>query len=239
MNQRFLGVFFIILIIFCQPLFVLAADDFVPLYNGKDLTGWRGSTELPLDPAAWQKMPTEKKEKLQKQYNEDMAKHWRADGDEIVNDGKGVFLTTEKDYGNFELHLEWMMKDHNTDSGIYLRGYPQVQIWDPASKKEAKNGAAKGSGALWNNKDEKNGRFPLVKADKPVGEWNTFDIKMVGNRVTIRFNGQLTVDNATLDNIYAKDGEPIVERGPIQLQTHGGEMRFRNIKIKELPAEKK
>jgi len=150
---------------------IQAADSkSVPLYNGKDLTGWRGQGMH--DPAVWNDMKSEDREKTQAKYNDDMRSHWRAEGEEIINDGKGVYLTTDKDYGDFILELEWKMMKADGDSGIYLRGYPQVQIWDPACEKDKKLGADKGSGALWNNTDPKNGKFPLVVADKPIGEWN-------------------------------------------------------------------
>jgi len=203
----------------------------VPLFNGKDLSGWRGQGMH--DPVVWNDMKPEEREKKQAAYNDDLNKHWRVEGNEIINDGKGVYLTTDKDYGDFILELEWKMMAPGGDSGIYLRGYPQVQIWDPKNEKEKKNGADKGSGALWNNKDEKNGKWPLVVADKPIGEWNKVRIEMRGETVTITMNDQLVVDKATMENYY-KRGTPISPVGPIQLQTHGSEMRFRNITIQEL-----
>jgi hypothetical protein len=75
-----------------------------------------------------------------------------------------------------------------------------------------------------------------VKADNPVGEWNTFHIKMVGPRVSVWLNDKLTVDNQVLDNFFDR-AQPIVARGPIELQTHGSEIRFRNILIRELMAK--
>lgn len=203
----------------------------VPLYNGKDLTGWRGQEMI--NPVVWNEMKSEDREKKQAQFNDSMKSHWRAEGEEIINDGKGVLLTTDKDYGDFILELEWKMMKADGDSGIYLRGYPQVQIWDPASARDKKLGADKGSGALWNNTDPKNGKFPLVVADKPVGEWNKMKIEMRGEKVTITLNDKLVVDGATMENYY-KRGTPISPVGPIQLQTHGSEMRFRNIAIQEL-----
>ena len=72
------------------------------------------------------------------------------------------------------------------DSGIYLRGTPQVQIWD-YTKEGGKwdLGADKGSGGLWNNTPGAPGKDPLVLADKPFGEWNTFRIIQVGARTTV------------------------------------------------------
>ena len=62
------------------------------------------------------------------------------------------------------------------DSGIYLRGTPQVQIWDYTKEGASSHGADKGSGGLWNNSPGAPGKDPLVLADKPFGEWNTFRI---------------------------------------------------------------
>ena len=125
------------------------------------------------------------------------------------------------------------MVSHNGDSGVYLRGYPQVQVWDPDNPREIKNGAPKGSGALWNNNNDNPGKWPLVKADNPVGEWNTFRIKMIGPRVWIWLNDKPTVDGQVLDNFFDRT-QPVVPRGPIELQTHGSEIRFRNIFIREI-----
>ena len=120
------------------------------------------------------------------------------------------------------------------DSGIYLRGIPQVQIWDTTKEGgKWKLGADKGSGGLWNNPKNKPGRDPLVHADKPFGEWNHFRIIMKGSSVTIHLNGKLVVDNATLQNYFDKRGS-LPKRGPIQLQTHGGEIRWRNVFLREL-----
>ena len=152
---------------------------------------------------------------------------------ELVNDGKGVYCTTDRDYENFELHLDWKMVEPNTDSGIYLRGTPQVQIWDPANPKEVENGAPQGSGGLWNNNQGTAGRFPTSKQDRPIGEWNQFRIRMVDDVVTVYFNGERVVDQAVMTNFWARD-EKMFPSGPIQLQTHGGEMRFRNVFLREL-----
>ena len=130
-----------------------------------------------------------------------------------------------------------MLIDYKTvpsaDSGIYLRGYPQVQIWDTTEAGgKWRFGAMHGSGGLWNNRP-KEGWSPLVHADKPFGQWNHFRIIMIGENVTIWLNKQLVVDHADLLNYWKKSG-PIIEKGPIQLQTHGGEIRWRNIYIKEV-----
>jgi hypothetical protein len=171
----------------------------------------------------------------QAEWNADRDKHWRVDAakGEIVSDGLGVHLATARDYGDFELYADWLMVSANGDSGIYLRSFPQVQIWDPANSREAANGVEKGSGALWNNNADNPGKWPLVKADNPVGQWNTLRVRMVGSRVTVWLNGKQTVNDQVLDNYFDRS-QPVLPRGPIELQTHGSEIRFRNIFIRVL-----
>ncbi len=212
-----------------------APEGFTSLFKGKDLSGWRGR-QRDYSPYEEAKLSQEQMAAKQQAWNADMAKHWRVDQDkgEIVSDGHGVYLTTAKDYGDFEFYVDWLMVSHNGDSGVYLRSYPQVQIWDPDNPEVASLGAPKGSGALWNNNDDNPGKWPLVKSDNPVGKWNTFRIKMIGSRVWVWFNGMLTVDGQILDNYFDRS-KPVLPRGPIELQTHGSEIRFRNVCIREIP----
>jgi hypothetical protein len=209
---------------------------FTKLFNGKDLSGWRGR-QPNYNPAEESKLPPADLAVKQTQWNTDRDLHWKVDPakSEIVSDGQSPHLATAKDYGDFELYVDWLMVNHNGDSGVYLRGYPQVQVWDPDNPREAKNGAARGSGALWNDNDDNPGKWPLVKADNPVGEWNTFRIKMIGPRVWIWLNDKPTVVGQVLDNFFDRT-QPVVARGPIELQTHGSEIRFRNIYLREIPA---
>ena len=204
-------------------------EGFTALYNGKDLTGWRGGDTS--DHRAYLALSPEKRAERDKAWTADMLAHWKAEGDELVNDGKGKYATTEKEYGDIELTLEYNMAPLG-DSGIYLRNVPQVQIWDPANAKEKKNGADKGSGALWNN-GVNNGKFPLVVADKAPGEWNSLRIVMVGARVSVWLNGKQTVDHAILENYYDRK-VAIPAKGPICLQTHGAPIRWRNVFVREI-----
>lgn len=209
---------------------VRAPEGFTPLYNGRDLTGWRGGDTY--DHRKWLALPAAERAALDAEWTADMRAHWRAAGPELVNDGKGKYATTVRDYGDFELRLEY-----NTvplaDSGIYLRGVPQVQIWDHTNPAEFRNGAQKGSGGLWNNSRGAPGKDPLVLADKPFGEWNAFRIVMVANRVSVWLNGHLVVDHAVMENYYDR-ALPVPDRGPISLQTHGGPIRWRHIVIREI-----
>jgi hypothetical protein len=225
-----------------KPVKPKAPKGFTVLFDGKDLTGWRGR-QPNYDPAAEAKLTKEELAAKQTAWNAERDAHWKVDTDkgEIVSDGKNPHLATVKDYGDFEMAVDWLMVSPNGDSGIYLRGLPQVQIWDPSNPREVRNGAEKGSGALWNNKADNPGKFPLVKADNAVGQWNTLKIRMIGDKVWIWLNDKLTVDGQKLDNYFDKPNAaptPIPTRGPIELQTHNSEMRFRNIYIREIPPGK-
>ncbi len=208
---------------------------FAPLFNGKDLSGWRGGDTF--DHRKYRAMPEAQRAEQDAQWTADMKSHWRVAGDELVNDGHGKYATTERDYGDFELLLEYKTVPL-ADSGIYLRGVPQVQIWDHTNPREfeIKNGVQKGSGGLWNNGPGAPGKDPLVLADKPFGEWNQFRILMVGARVTVWLNEKLVVDHANLENYYDRNA-PVPVKGPIELQTHGGEIRWRNIFLREIKGE--
>ncbi|MBL9117068.1 MAG: DUF1080 domain-containing protein [Verrucomicrobiaceae bacterium] len=206
---------------------------FTAIFNGKDLTGWYG-----LNPHSVVKLSGEKKEAALKAMREDFAKHWRVENGELVNDGEGGYATTDKEFGDIELHIEYKTVP-KADSGIYLRGTPQVQIWDKNQVFDPKRPDRKphlGSGGLFNNTPGTPGRDPAVLADKEFGEWNKFRIRQVGAKTWVWLNDQLVVDGAVMENFWDKK-LPLPAKGPIMLQTHGGEIRWRNIFLKELSAE--
>ena len=209
---------------------------FTALFNGKDLTGWWGlSTE---DPRKWMALSEEDFKKKHDASLEDIAKHWRVESGELVNDGRGLYLTTEKYLRDFELLMDYKTVP-KADSGIYLKATPQVQIWDytEAGGKWGRD-ADKGSGGLWNNRAGSPGKDPLVLADKPFGQWNHFRIIQCGSRTWVWLNDQQVVDGEILENYFDKTRQtPLVPAGPMQLQTHGGEIRWRNIFLREIPGE--
>ena len=199
---------------------------FVALFNGIDLEGWKGLAGEGGSPLSRARMSPEELKEAQKKADESMRAHWRVEDGALVFDGKGESLCTARDYGDFEMLVDWKILE-NGDSGIYLRGSPQVQIWDPNQQKI-------GSGGIYNN--QKNPSQPLVMADNPIGEWNTFRIKMVGDRVTVHLNGQLVVDNVVMENYWDR-ALPIFPSGQIELQNHGNTLYFRNVFIREIPRE--
>jgi hypothetical protein len=205
-----------------------------PVFNGKDLTGWYGQGQV--DPRKVAAMSADDRARQRSADDVELRKHWRVDSGELVNDGEGPFATTEREYGDIELRLEYRTVA-KADSGVYLRGTPQVQIWD-TTKEGGKwdRGADKGSGGLFNNSPGAPGRDPLVHADKPFGEWNTLRVVQVGERTWVWLNDQMTVDGARMENFWDRTS-PLPRVGPLQLQTHGGEIRWRRIALREIPAD--
>ena len=127
---------------------------FTALFNGEDLTGWKGLLKPPLDnPSIRAKLTPEQLADAQKEADKAMRRGWRVQNGELVFNGHGRSLCTAKDYGDFELYVDWKISPHG-DSGIYLRGCPQVQIWDPFTK-PTKSGSEVGSGGLYNNLNPK------------------------------------------------------------------------------------
>jgi hypothetical protein len=207
---------------------------FRALFNGQDLSGWYG-----WNPHTSAKLQGAKKAANLEQQRAEFSQHWRAEKGELVNAGTGPYATTTADFGDIELLIEYKTVA-KADSGIYLRGTPQVQIWDTNQPDDAKRPDRRprlGSGGLFNNTAGAPGRDPLVKADKPFGEWNAFRIRQIGARTWVWLNGKLVVDGAVMENYWDRT-QPLPAKGPIMLQTHGGEIRWRNIFILELtPAE--
>ena len=198
---------------------------FVSLFNGKDLTGWKG---LVGNPVSRSKMSE------QELLLAEAAASTKAQQDWVVKDGLLIFtghgdnLCTVKKYGDFEMYVDWKITEKG-DAGIYLRGSPQVQIWD-TSRREV--GAQVGSGGLYNN--QKNQKIPLSVADNKVGEWNTFHITMIGDKVSVALNGVLVTDNVVLENYWDRK-IPIFIKEQIELQAHGTYVAYRNIFVREIP----
>jgi hypothetical protein len=200
---------------------------FVSMFNGKNLDGWKGLVENPIQRA---KMSTRKLAAAQKKADEEAVRDWRVEEGCIVFYGTGGNnLCTEKQYSDFEMLVDWkLFPGPEPDAGIYLRGTPQVQIWDTA---RVNVGAQVGSGGLYNNQQHPS--IPLKVADQKVGEWNTFRIRMIGDRVSVWLNGELVTDNVILENFWDRS-QPIFPKEQIELQAHGSKAAYRDIYIKEI-----
>jgi 3-keto-disaccharide hydrolase len=204
---------------------------FTALFNGRDFDDWTGASTR--DPREIKAMNEEERAAHDAKMKEGIHKRWHVEDGMLVSDGHEPYLATKREFGDFEMWVDWLIGPKG-DSGIYLRGAPQVQIWDPTNPGSFKNGNQKGSGALWNNKNHE--RWPLERADRPVGEWNRMYIRMIGPYVSVILNDKPVVKNVVMENYYDKT-IPMFARGPIYLQTHGSETRFRNVFIREIPAE--
>jgi HEAT repeat protein len=199
-------------------------EGFVPMFNGKDLSGWQGLVE---NPVARAKMKPEELARKQAEADKKVPLNWSVKDGCIWFNGNGENLCSVKEYGDFEMLVDWKISKKG-DSGIYLRGSPQVQIWDTS---RVDVGAQVGSGGLYNN--QINASKPLLVADNPVGDWNTFRIIMIGEKVSVWLNGELVVDNVILENYWDRS-IPIFPKGHIELQAHGTNLAFRDIYVKEI-----
>jgi hypothetical protein len=238
--------YFLPLAVVLCPAVAVAADPtpsppkgFTALFNGKDFTNFKGWAvhEKGGSPVDLAKLTPEERQKKFDGWTADLKNHWTIEDGALVNKGTGPFLASEKDYADFELLVEYKISP-TVDAGIYPKTMPQIQVWDPTDPKQAANDNAKGSGGLWNNPKGTPGRDPLVKADKPAGEWNQFRILVVGERITIHLNNQLVVDHARILNYFDK-GKPVPKAAPFLLQTHAPKLpiHWRNIFVREIPAK--
>src|SRR5690606_24949134 len=195
-------------------------EGYVALFNGKDLTGWKGLVENPIKRA---QMSAKELAAKQVEADKKMRDSWRAENGVLVFNGHGDNIATVKQYGDFELLLDWKLDKNGKepDAGVYLRGTPQVQMWDIS---RTNVGAQVGSGGLYNN--QKNESKPLKVADNPLGEWNNMKIKMVGEKVWVWLNGELVVDNVTLENFWDRN-QSIFPMEQIELQAHGSQVWYR------------
>ena len=204
-------------------------EGFRALFNGEDLTGWHG-----LNPHSVARLKGEKRAANLAKQKEDFAKHWTVENGELVNDGHGPYANTDQEFGDMEFMLEYKTVA-KADSGIYLRGTPQVQIWDWHQTFNPERPTRKphlGSGGLFNNAAGSPGRDPMQFADRGFGEWNQFRIRQIGAHTWVWLNGTLVADGEMAN--YWDRSKQLRATGPIMLQTHGGEIRWRNIFIREI-----
>lgn len=203
---------------------------FRAIFNGKDLDNWKGQiAEDPRRIAKLTKGLSEKQiEKMQNDADKKTLAHWAAENGMIHYDGaRGIGnLESREHFGDFEMYIDWKIPKGG-DSGIFPRNMPQVQIWDPAGGKRN----VVGSGGLDNNGPN---IAPKKKADNPVGTWNTFYIKMIGDKIWVKLNGKTVIDGEMKGNYWKNFKEPPPKTGPIVLQSHGSHLWFRNIFIREL-----
>lgn len=231
---RFIALF-VGLLVFCSwPADTFAQstqhppEGFDAIFNGKDLEGWYGGETR--DPSFSKGWGEPRWSGYTNQLHEAVAKHWRIENGELIGNGAGPDLVCWGQYSDFEMWIDWKVSKYG-ESGISLRHQPGVALWDTTSAALKQRGANKGSGGLSQNKRQ--GQFPSQHADQPTGQWNRMYIRMVGPYITVILNDKKVLDNIALENAYAP-GSPIDPRGSIHLRTRGGEVRFRNIAVREL-----
>jgi hypothetical protein len=192
-----------------------AAGEFAKLYNGSDLSGWHcqgGKLES-----------------------------WKANGPIIscVAPGGG-WLTSDKEYGDFEFHLEYRIGPGG-NSGVGIR-YPaqgdpahvgmEIQILDDFADQYKNLQAAQYNGGIYYQAPA------LVKAAKGPGEWNKYEIRCQGSKILIKLNGVKIQDVNVENYTEGKGGHlPLAKRprrGFVGMQSHGDQVDFRNIEIREL-----
>ncbi len=175
---------------------VAPPSGFTALMNGRDFTGWQDAASA--------------------------VDHWKIENGELINDGKGADLVTVKSYRNFELMLEWKIPPKG-DSGVFLPGGQQVQIW------AKENGSG---GFVFNHKYTVS---PAVVADKPLGEWNAFHIKLLDSKVTVTLNGKVVMQDVPVEKGF-EPPMPGPAEGALRLQKspHNVMTAFRNVFIREL-----
>ncbi len=206
---------------------------FVNLLPGPALEGWRGGDTF--DHRALLAMPEAQRAAKVAEWTALARRHWKPEGAELVTTGKGPCLATLKDYGDIDFRVEYRISPKG-DSGIYLRNVPQVQIWDTENPDAWKHGGKLGSGGLWNNSPGAPGKDPSVLADKPAGQWNALRVVQLGERVSVWLNDRQVVDHARLENYYDRS-KPLPATGPLLLQSHGDPVRWRNLRLREIPGD--
>jgi len=166
-----------------------------PLFNGKDLAGWKPDNEA--------------------------TNHWKAESGDLVNETPGANIQSTRKVNDFKLHVEYNCPQGG-NSGIYLRGRYEVQVaYEPTNDEFHGMGAVYGFLA------------PKLRLPEKPGQWETFDITLVGRYVTIRRDGMLTIDNQEIPGITggaldSREAEPNV----IYIQgDHTGGMKYRNITL--------
>jgi hypothetical protein len=222
-----------------------AQTGFTPLFNGKDLTGWKippgdnGHWKVvdgAIDYDAESEAPGEKSLVSEREFGDYVLRaEWRIKSTPYVNPNVFIILSNglhKKDADGKEIRLNVP----DSDSGIYMRGSSkaQVNIWAwPV-----------GSGEVYGYRTDSKmppevraAVTPKRNADRDIGTWNAFEITMRGDRLTVVLNGEEVISNAQLPGVPA--------RGPVVLQHHGGKkngvwvsppslVQFRNISIKEM-----
>ncbi len=177
-------------------------EGWLPLFTGKDLAGWKAVGRY--------------------------KSEWRAENGALANPVESDNLYTEKEFGNFQLHVEFKLPKGG-NSGVFLRGCKEVQVADSFGKAKLDDQDCGGMfGVL----------APAVNACKPPGEWNALDVTIVGRKITVVLNGKTTVDGQVVNGVTGGQiNEEEDKPGPLMLQGDHSAVWFRNLWLKPLSAD--
>jgi hypothetical protein len=187
-------------------------EGFEPLFNGKDLTGWKVNEGGKIE-------------------------RWVAENGILYVSGRGGgWLMTETEYSDFEIRLEYKMPFHG-NSGVALRspmrGDPayvgmEIQLLDDANWANLR--PTQFTGSIYDVVP------PSKHVTKPFGEWNQIRIVAKGRNVMVELNGTKIVDANLDDYKQRSDRHPglLRDKGHLGLQSHDGRVEFRNIFVKPL-----
>jgi len=207
--KKHVALFALTSLIASTALTVRSAEDesgFSPLFNSKDLTGWK--LRNPNGNHSWSVLPG------------GVLKNT------VEKGTHGTDLVTDKKFWNFTVRYEYLTPE-NSNSGFYLRGRHEVQILGDHKSGQA---SISGNGSIYNFK------APDKFITKPSDEWQTAEATIVGNRITVIMNGVKIHDNVECNKATGSEiDNKVTEPGPIFLQGDHGTVSFRNIRIKELP----
>jgi hypothetical protein len=144
---------------------------------------------------------------------------WKVEEGVLSNKPPSVDIITKKKFFDFKLHAEFRVPE-NGNSGIYLRGRYEVQIVDDHDRELCDRSTGSIYGYL----------KPCKKMTKPVGEWNTFEIILIGRWVTIVFNGETVIDIQEIPGLTGGAFDPHEdEPGPLMLQGDHRAVEYRNL----------
>ena len=126
---------------------VEAPEGFESIFNGESLDGWYASPTA--DPRKFASLLQAEQSKRIAELENKTGESWRVEDGQIINEGAGPYLTTKREFRDFELLIDFKLEAEG-DSGVYLKATPQVQVWDTKHEAYFKHGSEKGSGGLWN-----------------------------------------------------------------------------------------
>jgi hypothetical protein len=183
-----------------RPAAFQPGEGWLPLFNGRDLGGWKLVGRYPPD--------------------------WHVKDGVYFTPTASDNIYTERKFLNFQLHVEFKIaKDGN--SGIFLRGRKEVQIHDSHGKPQLDDTEC---GAIFQKV------APSTNACKPAGQWQTYDITVVGSKITVVLNGVTVVDGAVVEGVTGSGlDDEVGKPGPLMLQGDEAPVSFRNLWLKPLP----